>query len=56
MRGYLTHLECRNCSVTCPANLLRTVCPVGRKVLYAGYDRAAAAVAMTPAALDGHPT
>ena len=55
MHSYLTHLECSNCGATCPADQLQTVCPVCGKVLFARYDLAAAAAAMTPAALVGRP-
>ncbi len=55
MYSYLTHLECTDCGATCPADHLRTVCPVCGKVLYARYDLAVAANEMTPAALAGRP-
>ena len=49
MRNYLTHLECTACGQRHDADTLQTLCTVCGKVLYARYDLAAAAKAVTPA-------
>ena len=49
MRNYLTHLECTACGQTHDADTLQTLCHACGKVLYARYDLAAAAKAVTPA-------
>jgi threonine synthase len=48
MPSYLTHLECTACHATYPADQLMNICPECGKVLYARYDLAGAARAMTP--------
>jgi threonine synthase len=54
-RGFLTHLECTKCAAVYPADQLMTTCPACGKVLFARYDLAAAAAAMTPQALAARP-
>ena len=49
MRSYLTHLECTACGQTHNADTLQTICRACGKVLYARYDLAAAARAVSPA-------
>ena len=49
MRNFLTHLECTGCGQRHDADVLQTLCPTCGKVLYARYDLAAAAKAVTPA-------
>jgi threonine synthase len=51
MQSYLTHLDCTYCGKTHSADELQTICPACGKVLYARYDLAAAAQAMTKEAL-----
>ena len=55
MRSFLTHLECSNCAATYSADQLVTICPTCSKVLFARYDLAAAAKALTPQGLAGRP-
>lgn len=55
MKSYLTHLECTACGETYEADQLITTCPACGKVLYAKYDLAAAAKAMTPDVLAARP-
>ncbi len=55
MQSYLTHLECTNCGRTYPAGELMTTCPACGKVLFARYDLAGAAQAMTPQVLSTRP-
>jgi len=55
MQSHLTHLECTDCGATFDANQLMTTCPGCGKVIYARYDLAAAAKAMTPEALAKRP-
>jgi len=54
-RSSLTHLACSFCSATYAPDQLTTTCPVCGKVLFARYDLAAAAHAMTPQALPLRP-
>ena len=49
MRNFLTHLECTACGQTHDADALQTLCRACGKVLYARYDLAAAAKAVSPA-------
>ncbi len=51
MYSHLTHLECTNCGATFSTDHLITTCPECGKVLYARYDLAAAAKAMTKESL-----
>jgi len=53
--SFLTHLECTACGATYGADELHTVCPACGKVLYARYDLAGAAAAMTREALAARP-
>ncbi len=55
MQSYLTHLDCTYCGKTYSADELQTVCAACGKVLYARYDLAAAAQAMTKEALAQRP-
>ena len=48
MRSYLTHLECTACGLRHDADVLQTLCRDCGKVLYARYDLAAAAEAVSP--------
>ena len=48
MRSYLTHLECTACGLRHDADVLQTLCRDCGKVLYARYDLAGAAGAVTP--------
>ena len=49
MRNFLTHLECTACGQRHDADVLQTLCTSCNKVLYARYDLAAAAKAVSPA-------
>ncbi len=49
MRSYLTHLECTACGLRHDADVLQTLCRDCGKVLYARYDLAGAAEAVSPA-------
>jgi threonine synthase len=53
--SFLTHLECTNCGATYLADRLMTTCPTCGKVLFARYDLAAAARAMTRQRIAGRP-
>ncbi len=55
MQSFLTHLECTACGTTYPADQLITTCPACGKVLYARYDLAGAAAAMSREALASRP-
>ena len=48
MRSYLTHLECTACGQRHDADVLQTLCRDCGKVLYARYDLAGAAEAVSP--------
>jgi threonine synthase len=49
-RSFLSHLECTNCGLRHDADQLQTVCTACGKVLFARYDLAGVAAAVTPAA------